>query len=65
MIVKEIEEYEDGSARMELSEISKDELQMLVQAGLIALLNEWIEREKENKKIPAVFKPIGEGSEFR
>lgn len=56
MIVDNIVEYDDGSAMVQLNNITKEELQMLVQEGMIALLKRLVEEEKVKSKIPALLK---------
>lgn len=56
MIVTVVEEHEDGSASVTLDDISSEELRMLVQAGLVALLKEYIEKEDKNAKVAALLK---------
>lgn len=47
MKVKFIEEKEDGSANIQLDDISAEELRILVQEGLIAILKREIEKQEE------------------
>jgi len=56
MKVGEIEELEDGSANIQLEDISKEELQLLVQEGFVALLRKALDQFEKEKTIPALFK---------
>lgn len=57
MKVEEVQEHEDGSATVELSDISKEELQMLIQEGFIAILKRSIEEEQKKRQTAALFQP--------
>jgi hypothetical protein len=56
MRVVTVKEHEDGSADVELQDISPEEVQLLMQEGFISLLRKAIEHAEENKKIPALLK---------
>jgi ribosome biogenesis SPOUT family RNA methylase Rps3 len=56
MIVTTIKEHEDGSADVELQDISPEEMQLIMQEGFISLLKKAIEYQKERDKLPALLK---------
>lgn len=56
MIIKVIKENEDGSADVQLDDISPEMMQLIVQTGFIKLLSDALEQAKEDNKIPALFK---------
>lgn len=56
MIIKVIKENEDGSADVQLDDISPEMMQLIVQTGFIKLLSDALEKAKEDDKIPALFK---------
>lgn len=56
MIIKVIKENEDGSADVQLDDISPEMMQLIVQTGFIKLLGDALEEAKKDNKIPALFK---------
>lgn len=58
MIIKVIKENEDGSADVQLDDISPEMMQLIVQTGFIKLLSDALEKAKEDDKIPALFKKV-------
>lgn len=56
MRVVTVKENEDGSADVELQDISPEEVQLLMQEGFISLLRKAIEHAKEKNKLPALLK---------
>jgi len=56
MIIKIIKENEDGSADVQLDDVSPEVMQLIVQTGFVKLLGDALEQAKENDKIPALFK---------
>jgi ribosome biogenesis SPOUT family RNA methylase Rps3 len=56
MIVKTITEHEDGSADVELQDMTPEEMQLIMQEGFISLMKKAIEYQKEQEKLPALLK---------
>ena len=56
MEVEMVEEHEDGSATVVLKDIEPHMMQLLLQEGLIALLQREIDRLEKEDKIPALLK---------
>ena len=56
MKVLSVNEDEDGSALVEI-DMSKEEVEALIQEGLLSLLNKTIAKEEEIKRIAALFRP--------
>ena len=57
MIVETVEEHEDGSATVVLTEISAEEQRLLISEGFLSLLKKYIEQEEEeSKNIPAILR---------
>jgi hypothetical protein len=56
MEVTFIKENEDGSADYQLTNMSDREQAYLIQKGFIKMLEEFIEREEAEGKLPALFK---------
>ncbi len=56
MIVKTIKEHEDGSADVELQDMSPEEMQLIMQEGFISLLKKAIAYQEEQNKLPALLK---------
>jgi ribosome biogenesis SPOUT family RNA methylase Rps3 len=56
MIVTTIKEHEDGSADVELQDMTPEEMQLIMQEGFISLLKKAIEYQKEQEKLPALLK---------
>jgi hypothetical protein len=51
-----VKEHEDGSADYNITNMSAEEQAYLIQKGLIAMLKEFIEKEREEGKLPALLK---------
>lgn len=56
MIVETIEEHEDGSATVVLTEITQEEQRLLITEGFIAMLKKYIAQEEERGKTPALLR---------
>jgi hypothetical protein len=56
MIIKVIKENEDGSADVQLDDISPEMMQLIVQTGFIKLLGDAMDKAKEDNKLPALFR---------
>jgi len=56
MIVKTIEEHEDGSATVVLENIEPEMMRLLIEKGFITLLKEYLDKEEKERKIPALLK---------
>ncbi len=56
MEVEMVEEHEDGSATVVLKDIEPRMMQLLLQEGLIALLQRELTRLEKEDKIPALLK---------
>lgn len=57
MIVETVEEHEDGSATVVLTEISAEEQRLLISEGFLSLLKKYIaQEEEESKNIPAILR---------
>jgi hypothetical protein len=56
MKVVTVKEHEDGSADVELQDMSPEEVQLIMQEGFISLLRKAIERQNEQDKLPALLK---------
>lgn len=56
MNVVTVKENEDGSADVELQDISAEELKLLIQEGFISLLRKAIDMAEEKNKLPALLK---------
>lgn len=59
MKVDTIIEHDDGSATVMLSDIQKYELEALVEAGFVVLLEKYAKEVEEKRKIPAILKGDG------
>jgi hypothetical protein len=55
MRVENIVEYDNGMADVSVH-LEQDELQILVEEGLISFLTKYVEQEKELKKVPALLR---------
>jgi hypothetical protein len=55
MIVDNVVENDDGTADIDLH-LNKDELNLLIQEGLISLLTKYIAEEEVAKRTPALLK---------
>lgn len=58
MIIKVIKENEDGSADVQLDDISPEMMQLIVQTGFIKLLGDAMDKAKEDNKLPALFRKV-------
>lgn len=56
MKVDNVVEHEDGTATLELSDISQEELQFLVEEGFKSLISKRLAEDAEQRKIPALCK---------
>jgi len=56
MIIKVIKENEDGSADVQLDDISPEMMQLILQTGFIKLLEDALDKAKEEDKLPALFR---------
>ena len=56
MKVVTVKEHEDGTADVELQDISPEELKLLIQEGFISLLRKAIDMAEEKNKLPALLK---------
>jgi ribosome biogenesis SPOUT family RNA methylase Rps3 len=56
MIVKTITEHEDGSADVELQDMTPEEMQLIMQEGFISLMKKAIIYQEEQNKLPALLK---------
>lgn len=56
MKVVTIKEHEDGSADVELQDMSPEEMQLIMQEGFISLLKKAIIYQEEQNKLPALLK---------
>lgn len=56
MIIKVIKENDDGSADVQLDDISPEMMQLIVQTGFIKLLGDAMDKAKEDNKLPALFR---------
>jgi hypothetical protein len=56
MNIELVRENEDGSADYSITNMSAEEQQYLIQKGLITMLKEFIEKEREEGKLPALLK---------
>ncbi len=56
MRVVTVKEHEDGSADVELQDLSPEEVRLLMQEGFISLLRKAIDKAEQEKKLPALLK---------
>jgi hypothetical protein len=56
MRVVTVKENEDGSADVELQDISAEEVRLLIEEGFISLLRKAIDKAEQEKKLPALLK---------
>jgi ribosome biogenesis SPOUT family RNA methylase Rps3 len=56
MIVENIEEHEDGSATVILTEITQEEQRLLISEGFLSLLRKYLEQEEEKNKTAALLR---------
>ena len=52
-----IKENEDGSADVQLDNVSPKMMQLIIQTGFIKLLEDAIANAERENKLPALFKP--------
>ena len=56
MKVKAVFERDDGGVDVMLEELTEWEVQALIQAGFVSLLEEYAEQEKKLKETPALLR---------
>lgn len=56
MKVVTVKEHEDGSADVELQDMTQEEMRLIMEEGFISLLKKAIEYQKERDKLPALLK---------
>jgi ribosome biogenesis SPOUT family RNA methylase Rps3 len=56
MIVEHVEEHEDGSATVTLTEITKEEQRLLISEGFLSLLRKYLDQEEEKNKTAALLR---------
>lgn len=56
MRLNNLVEHEDGSATVNL-DLTLEEAQALMEAGFIKLLEDYIERDKQQRRKPALLQP--------
>jgi ribosome biogenesis SPOUT family RNA methylase Rps3 len=56
MRVVTVNEHADGSADVELQDMSPEEVKLIMEEGFISLLKKAIEYQKEQEKLPALLK---------
>ena len=62
MKLEVLQENEDGSADVQLSNIEPHMLQIILQTGLIKLLEEAIDKAEKENKLPALLKEKPSGN---
>jgi len=62
MKLEVLQENEDGSADVQLSNIEPQMLQIILQTGLIKLLEEAIDKAEKENKLPALLKEKPSGN---
>lgn len=58
MILEVLKENEDGSADVQLSDISPEMMQLIIQTGFIKLLEDALNKAESENKLPALFKKV-------
>ena len=58
MILEVLKENEDGSADVQLSDISPEMMQLIMQTGFIKLLEDALNMAESENKLPALFKKV-------
>jgi hypothetical protein len=58
MRVELIKENKDGSADVQLSDISPEMMQLIMQTGIIKLLGDALDKAESENKLPALFKKV-------
>jgi hypothetical protein len=56
MKLKVIQEHDDGSADVQLEDVEPQMMQLILQTGLLKLLEDAIDTSKKLNKIPALLK---------
>lgn len=56
MKLKILKENEDGSADVQLEDVNPQYMQLILQTGLLKLLEEAIEKAKKDKSLPSLLK---------
>ena len=56
MILEVLKENEDGSADVQLKDISPEMVQLIMQTGFIKLLQDAIDKANAENKLPALLK---------
>ena len=51
-----LKENEDGSADVQLEDISPEHMQLIVQTGFLKLLSDSLDTAKKEKRIPSLLK---------
>jgi hypothetical protein len=62
MKLEVLQENEDGSADVQLSNIEPQMLQIILQTGLIKLLEDAIDKAEKENKLPALLKEKPSGN---
>lgn len=57
MIISVLEEHDDGSATVQLEDVSPEIMQLIVQTGLLKLLTDALDEAEANNKLPALLRP--------
>lgn len=55
--VGKIVENEDGSADVELNDISPEFMQLIIQVGMLKILEDSLEHERKANRLPSLLKP--------
>jgi hypothetical protein len=55
--VGKIVENEDGSADVELKDISPEFMQLIIQVGMLKILEDSLEHERKANRLPSLLKP--------
>jgi len=58
MILKVLNENEDGSVDVQLDDISPEMHQLILQTGFIKLIQDAMDKAKSEDKLPALFKKV-------
>lgn len=56
MKVTLLQEHDDGSADFQLTDVDPRQMQLIIQTGMIKLLEDAISSAEKEKRIPALFK---------
>lgn len=57
MIISVLEEHDDGSATVQLEDVSPEIMRLIVQTGLLKLLTDALDEAEANNKLPALLRP--------